>query len=159
MFDLSLLKLEPCTSDDVFISPATDAQIEKLEHYCGHSLPGALKEIFKYYNGCSSSVRNFIPENNSNSINEICTVSYFFALDNRQDKMPPNIWWAIQEFSEFLGGNSLPIAEDDEGAIYFLKWVGNIPQVWLLKYTEREKPKSFFIMNSFENMLGALYEE
>ena len=155
MFDFSKLKMTPSFGLN-FDPPATDAQIEELEQYIKHSLPENLKIILKNYNGGQPSLKYFHalhPEYNTTGAMKL---SHFYFLDDNTNANE-NIWWVINYYSEIMGPNTLPFADDGLQQIYYIKWVNDIPQVWFLAYLDLDEPETFLVKDSFDELLSDLY--
>lgn len=113
-FDLSQLQMERISL------PANRAQLIELENHFDHPIPMYLKELFKNYNGGSPK------------LNQSGTFHRFYVLGkNRKD--PFNVWYVINTFGKILGSETLPFAERQDRAIYFLKWEHIQAKVYVLK--------------------------
>lgn len=80
----------------------------------------------------------------------------FFIVDECTDR-PLNIWWVIEKYSELMGPNTLPFADDGYNRIYYIKWENNEPQVWVLVFLSEEEPDTYRLLNSFDKLLEALF--
>jgi hypothetical protein len=139
-----------------FKPAATETQIEELEKHCGHILPENYKSILRNFNGGAPEVTYFDVIDEDTGVPLEWTLHKFYYLDNHKE-IPANIWWVIENYSEFLGANTLPFADDGIQQIYYMKWVDDEPQVWFLAYLDIEEPETFFLMNSFDELLAALH--
>ncbi|MBA2651598.1 MAG: SMI1/KNR4 family protein [Tatlockia sp.] len=160
-FALSQLKMHPLGKD--FRPASTEAQLEELANHFGHPLPQSLKEIFIHYNGCRPLLDYYADDEDS-------SIYYFYYLDENRDSVG-NIWCAIKAHAEYLNSDTLPIAEDSYGGVFFLKWVEGNAQVWLFQYgdqpfayedneeeDENKMPYAFrLIKTSLDEWLEALY--
>lgn len=155
MFDFSKIKMEPSYTTG-FKPAATDAQIAELEKHCGHVLPENYKTILKNYNGGHPEARYFDVIDEEIGIPLEWKIYKFYYLDDNK-KIPANIWWVIENYTEIMGPNTLPFADDGLQQVYYMKWVNNVPQVWFLAYLDLEKPETYFVMNSFDELLVSLY--
>ena len=111
-----------------FNSSATEDQITELEQHFGHPIPETLKEIFTRYNGGEPDLDHFGEEGEG-------TISRFYTLNDDKDNVS-NIWWAINAFSENIGPDTLPFAEDYDGDVYFFKWINGKAEVWIFRYND-----------------------
>lgn len=148
-FDLSLLKISPQNWAG-FEPTATNAQIDELEKSVGNMLPENYKKILGKYNGGDPEFNRFDIDGETYSLN------YFYSLGDRKDSSP-NIWWALNGFSEYAGPNTLPFAVDGTNETYFFKWVNGIAQIWILRCDELVEPEADFVTYSFDELLRALY--
>ncbi len=86
-------------------------------------------------------------------------ITKFLILDSNKS-IPANIWWQIENYGEYLGGNAIPFAVDHEQHIYYLKLVdNNAIQVWHLEFQDMEGVETYFVKNSFDELLESLYAE
>ena len=154
MFDFS--KIGMMSRYDDFKPAPNEELIALLEEYCGHSLPENYKYILNNFNGGSPAANYFDVIDPSSGIAGEWKIGKFFTLDENKE-FPSNIWWKINNYSKLMGANTLPFADDGLQQIYFMKWVNNTPQVWFLAYLDMDEPESFFLMNSFDELLDALY--
>ena len=155
MFDFSKIKMKPSYTTG-FKPPATDAQIAELEQHCGHALPENYKTILKNYNGGHPETRCFHVIDPETGVAGEMEIYKFFYLDSHKE-IPANIWWRIENYTEFMGKNTLPFADDGVQQIYYMKWVNDVPQVWFLAYLDLEEPETYMVMNSFDELLDDLY--
>jgi len=149
MFDLSKLDFQPVYGEKV-IQTVTDDQIADLEKHYGRSLPSKYKEILKKYNRLKPKLDEF------DIGDETYLINYFYSLTDDKGSVS-NIWWAIDNFSSFLGENTLPFAEDASNEIYFFKWVDDKTEVWLLRCDELEEPEDESVIESFDELLTLLH--
>jgi hypothetical protein len=56
-----------------------------------------------------------------------------------------------------MGPNTLPFADDGVQQFFYMKWVNDIPQVWFLAYLDLDEPETYLVVDSFDELLGALY--
>lgn len=155
MFDFKKIGIEP-TDINGFTTPATENQITELEQYCKHVLPENYKYILKHYNGGSPKNKFFHVTPQGSATPGEWEIDKFYDLHSDKNKTE-SIWWIIENYKELIGVNSLPFGENDEQQIYYMKWVNNVPQVWLLNSQDLDEPESYFIMGSFDELLGSLY--
>ncbi|CAM2932185.1 SMI1/KNR4 family protein [Legionella worsleiensis] len=155
MFDFNKLEMTPIYSKD-FRPGTSDEQIIELEKHCGHPLPENYKYILKNYNGSRPNFKYFDVIDEKDGIPLEYELGDFYIVDENRNK-PSNIWWVIQNFSEYLGPNTLPFADDGIDQVYYMKWVNNIPQVWHLVYQDLDEPETYCVSNSFDELLEALY--
>lgn len=154
MIDLSKIGIIPL--DDDFTLGVTEAQIVELENHFGHSLPENYKLILKNYNGSGPMEKYFDAIDEETGIPLEYKFSVFYYVDEHK-KLPGNIWWVIEDYSSILGPNTLPFAHDGIHQIYYLKWVNETPEIWYFVYLDRDEPETFRVINSFDELLGALY--
>lgn len=155
MFDFNKIGMNP--SDIGMLTDAEiDSQIIELEKHCCHPLPRNYKALLKKYNGGEPDARYFEVIDEKTGVPLQRELYKFYDFDHIKET-PETIWWIIENYKDFLGPNTLPFAEDAHQQIYFFKWIDNIPQIWFLAYLDLEKPETCFVMNSFDELLGALY--
>ncbi len=157
MFDFNKIGMRPRSSSG-YKAAVTDDQIAELEHYCGHALPDNYKLMLQNFNGGEPEAKCLRVVDQKTGIPLKHELLDFFIVDEHKE-LPLNIWWTIENYSEFIGSNTLPFAEGEYSCIYFLKWKHDLAQVWCLKFDEdeEEEPEIFLIFNSFDELLGALY--
>jgi hypothetical protein len=153
MFDFGKIGMIPL--DDDFKQAPTEEQIAELEKYWGHALPENYKFILNHFNGGSPEANYFEVIDPCAGIAGEWNIGKFFTLDGNKE-FPSNIWWKLKNYAELMGDNALPFADDGIQQIYYLKWINNSPQVWYLAYLDLDEPETFFLMNSFDELLGAL---
>ncbi|KTC84358.1 SMI1/KNR4 family protein [Legionella drozanskii] len=155
MFDFSKIGMKPTYSSN-FEPPATEDQIAELERYCGHSLPENYKIILRNYNAGSPEAKYFDAIDEETGVLLEWKLHNFYILDDDKE-IPANIWWVIENYQDIMGPNTIPFADDGLQQIYYMKWVNNVPQVWFLTYLDLEEPETHFVINSFDELLDALY--
>ncbi len=155
MFDFNKIKKIPRRRTG-FKPAATEEQIAMLEKHCGHDLPDNYKEILKSYNGSSPTSTYFVGNEEFLGGQGEYPLMEFYDIDDNLES-PSNVWWQIKQFGKYMGPNTLPFADDGRQQVYFMKWVDNIPQVWLLVYLDLDSPKLRFVKNSFDELLESLY--
>jgi hypothetical protein len=155
MFDFSKIGLKPRYING-FKPVATENQITELEQYCGHILPENYKSILRNFNGGAPDATYFDAIDKETHVPLEWKLSDFYFLDENKDT-PSNIWWVIEQFQGVMGPNTLPFADDGMHQIFYLKWVNSVPQVWFLAYLDIEEPETYFLKDSFDELLGALY--
>ncbi|MBA2648780.1 MAG: SMI1/KNR4 family protein [Legionella sp.] len=155
MFDFSKIGMKPSYPAG-YKTAITDEQIAALEQHCGHPLPENYKTILRNYNAGEPEAKYFDVIDKPTGVPLEWKLHKFYHLG--EDKITPaDIRWLIENYSEYMGPNTLPFADDGEQQIYFMKWIDNIPEVWFLAYEERPEPESFKVLDSFDELLGALY--
>lgn len=154
MFDFSKIGMIPSYGD--FKPAATNAQLEKLEQHCGHPLPENYKTILRDYNAGEPTAKYFHVMDEEEGVPGEWELGIFYHLDENK-KTPADIWWLIENYTDLMGPNTLPFADDGLQQIYYMKWVDNIPQVWFIEYLDLEEPETYFVMESFDKLLDALY--
>ena len=147
MFDFSKIGMRP-SDPSGYEPPATDEQIAQLEKHCGHPLPENYKYILKNYNGCRPKAQYFDVLSPYTGILGEWQLKFFYCLGGGV-VTTRDVRWMIENFSSYLGPNTLPFAQDPAQQPYYLKWVDNVPQVWHLAYEERDEPGLRFLLNSF----------
>lgn len=155
-FDLSQLKF-----DDIEEAASKDLIIE-IGQYYKHPLPKLLLEIYRKYNGGQPSVNVYDSDGEYR-------IHYFYALSDNGDLSWNNVWNSIENNSDYLGPDTLPIAVDIYGSIIYLKWCNGKSEVWLFQYgdqildedddDEDVMPTAFFkLSDSLGAFLESLYE-
>lgn len=155
MFDFKIIGMRPSYSEN-FKSGATEEQIMDLEKHCGHPLPESYKFLLKNYNGSRPKAKYFDVIDEEDGIPLEYELGDFYIVDENRN-IPSNIWWVIQNYSEYIGPDTLPFADDGINQIYYMKWINNVPQVWFLIYLDVDEPEIYCVSNSFDELLGALY--
>lgn len=155
MFNFNKIGMKPSYFSG-YKPAATDAQIIEIEKHCGHNLPENLKTILRNYNAGEPEAKYFEVINPLTGLPGEMELYKFYHLDDKKE-IPENIWWIINNYSQYIGPNTLPFADDGEQQFYYIKWVNNIPQVWFLAYLDLDEPESYFVMGSFDELLDALY--
>lgn len=155
MFDFSKIGIKPGFASG-YKPEVTDTQISKLEKHFGHALPANYLFYLKNYHGGISEAINFGAYNEDIGLPLGYELRNFFIVDELTDR-PLNIWWNIEEYSEFMGSDTLPFADDGDNRIFYLKWENNIAQVWVLVFLSEEGPDTYFLLNSFDELLGSLF--
>ena len=157
MFDLSKLKLD--TSADIqFKPPASDEMVGRLEKHYSHSLPEELTTIFKKYHGGypGSDCIELIDE--EDGLPYDMDISSFLVLDSNYES-PINIWFLIKQYTNWMGENSIPFAEDLAQNIFYLNYKNNNHEVWYLAHHEVEETETYKICDTFEQFLNSMYTE
>lgn len=169
---LAARKTQPFTLGDLKIIPKSfqfklapsGEELNELEKHYGHTLPPILVELFTKYNGGIPMLRYYGDDEHS-------SIRGFYTVDDLRDS-PGNIWWAIKNYSDYLGLHTLPFAQDSYGGVIYLKWIDDRAQVWLFQYGDQpfaeeddqssEEDEIGFtcncIFNSIEEFLEDLYE-
>jgi hypothetical protein len=154
MFDFGKIGMIPL--DDDFKQAPTEEQIAELEKYWGHTLPENYKIILKNYHGGIPEAKDFDAVDEETGASLGYELHNFFSVDEHKER-PLNIWWVIKNYATLIGTGTLPFADDGYNRIYYMKWDKNVHQIWVLKFMSEDEPETYLLMNSFDELLGALY--
>jgi len=154
MFDFNKIGMKARYSTG-YKPEVTNMEITELEKHCGHSLPQNYKFILKHYHGGIPEAQAFDAMDGEMDIPVGFELHNFYIVNEHKNR-PLNIWWVIENYSALMGPSTLPFADDGYSRVYYMKWVNDIPQVWVLLLSE-EGPETFQLFNSFDELLGALY--
>jgi hypothetical protein len=155
VFDFSKIGMRPRYFSGYKLG-VTEIQIKELENHYGHELPEHYKCILKNYHGGMPEAKDFGATDEDTGVPLGYELHNFFIVDEHTDR-PLNIFWAIKNYSNLIGPGTLPFADDGYNRIYYMRWDKNAHQVWALKFMSEDELETYFLMNSFDELLGALY--